>query len=612
MKNALEWTLIIGLIAVSGTILLFPSANSEATISPTLFQLNTTTDQNTLTTLDTFGTNIRFDMLVTDQFFSPLSGVLIGIIPSYNPTKIGSVISTPQGNASYTDTHVPPGVHKYRLIGSKVGYQNGYMEKNIVIPSGHLVNVEVFDSAGNPVPDAFLVVNGEEKKRTNPNGKVNLNFFSGTYVLQAKTNNGYICESKTITITTPQSVRFSCPVGNLVVRVFSPDYAPIANAYIQLDQQPSQLTNASGAHFFKNQAFGNHLVTIFLKIKETPETQPKEFFTQTTVNLSEDLVLKEFQLAPNSIQVLDTSTEMLVLSVDSNQSKRLPNDISTENAIVIKGKMNINQSQETPITDPLHSDTCYKKYLLTGEWPTTECSATNTIWIGTDSITQTIKTNPFAYTCGDQKCSQNLGVILTQYIVPPLKEFFTGTDGGRYFRISYTEKGKGQDLEACLNKLGIAKDEIIQHINNKILIPHTPIEKYNQHIGQYRENGLDCSVFYESVAFKESGGTKGCEKSCEPPEKYIRNPPISYPSFIPTEHLDDWVERIIRHNNVENGWPTLDRFKPFSDIGIIIVEGAGVAAGALILWEATKPVRCLLAAFLAPETIGGSVVLCVS
>jgi len=155
------------------------------------------------------------------------------------------------------------------------------------------------------------------------------------------------------------------------------------------------------------------------------------------------------------------------------------------------------------------------------------------------------------------------------------------------------------------------ENQIISHINNAVLVPGTRTVKYNQHIGRFKENGQDCTVFYEAAEFLRTNGAKGCEKSCEkPPKEYIKNPPVPYPSIIPSNELGEWIDKVIKHNDIEQGWPSLQGFNPFLNIGVIAPAVAGGAIGAFILWEAAKPLRCIIAILLAPYALGGSIAIC--
>lgn len=80
---------------------------------------------------------------------------------------------------------------------------------------------------------------------------------------------------------------------------------------------------------------------------------------------------------------------------------------------------------------------------------------------------------------------------------------------------------------------------------------------------------------------------------------------------MPSKELSEWINEAIKHNHVEDGWHSLEGFNPFLNIGVIAPTVAGAGIGAFILWEAAKPLRCIIAALLVPYTIGGSVALCV-
>lgn len=76
---------------------------------------------------------IRFSIQTTNTVGIPLSDVLVGVIPSYDPNRFGSVVTGSDGTALYSDVAPPVGAHSYRFIASKVGYKNGYLEKTVVI-----------------------------------------------------------------------------------------------------------------------------------------------------------------------------------------------------------------------------------------------------------------------------------------------------------------------------------------------------------------------------------------------------------------------------------------------------------------------------------------------
>ena len=533
---------------------------------------------------------INFSVTAFDEFSEMLSDVGIGVIDPLQNVSFFNVIPVFPWNYSTTATQT--GSKEFKFSAFKTGFEPDYKKVNLMVESLPSIKVLVQDSQENSIENAKVFLDNELIGTTNSNGTKNIPDVSkGPHAIEVQCANNKTCGTKSVVAVSGENpANFTCNCGgDLVVQVFSPDESPISNVYVQLDDMPAQLTNASGAFYFKNLSHRTYDVKIFLSIKETPDQNFNSFETNAQVTVDSDYQLHEFVLTTTSFNSLELDENKQVLILNKAFSSQDMN--FSEIAKVIKGKLTF--GLEEPLIQENTQDTCRIQYVTTGIWPT-ECE-TQTTWIGEESLTTTTDSQPTPFNCNYSKCIEDTSMIISSYIYDPIWTKFS--DGlNQYTRTTYTEKGapKSKFFEECLEQQGITS-KITRHINN-IIYDEWGNELYNQHIGNYKENGQECTVYYEPH-------TRACKKSCEKsPKDYIRNPPTYYPCLIPDRILDE----TIRYNNVENGWPYLEQHNPFTDVGTITT----VAVTGFLLWEATKPIRCLISLPFIPATGGGSLIVC--
>jgi len=536
---------------------------------------------------------IQFSFNVKDNAANNVQGAFIGLI-----LQDGSTATAPNtdssGNSTYSMTAAGEGVQKFMAITFKEGYKNASTETSITVKEKPKTVVEVMGTDQLPVPGATVYVNGQASATTGPTGRATIATPPGTNTIEVESE-GQRCGSRSVVGTGSQNIVCE-QKGDLVVRLLSPDGSPIANAYIQIDGKQTATTNASGAHYYKGINYGTHNISIFVSIKEAPELDYEDFTasTQTTVNSS--YLLKEFILTTSGIQPTATAAEneeVLTLENFEIETATITRQEFTEKGAVIKGKINTDAStfNRQQAATPTMNDPCIEGYQRTGSWPT-ECQE-NQIWVATDALIDNINTTPTAMDCMDAKCMMNTAVILSPKIFGPFSRPFW-FDGSQFVRTTYTEPGLGPLNKPphipswCLEKFGLARGNIINHINNKIYFGG--VEKYNGHIAKYQKGGKECTLFYEPHTGR-CEADEGCEKE---PKDYIRRPGAGYPMWVP----DEIIEETINKNQVQNGWPTITNYDPYKSLTIAPVEGAilGLSAAVIIygIWLVGK---CTIAAF---------------
>ena len=256
-----------------------------------------------------YGEAVEFLLNTKDWFFSPIANVLIGIIPKYNPAKKTTAITDSSGNTEYSDSEAPIGKQKYTFIGSKAGYRQGFTEKTVTIEALNNLTVNVRNFDGQPIKNADVWIEGEQKATTNTQGNANLQLGDGDYEIKIKCPNGTSCTTKQTNLSRNKTMNFECDCSlSLRVDTDNIQNVPLANVYIYIDGEEKGITNAFGFLLVKEMGHGNHEVTTYYKVSE--EEGGQTYYQTKNILVENNPSTLEFELDPsNSIQYSEITPE---------------------------------------------------------------------------------------------------------------------------------------------------------------------------------------------------------------------------------------------------------------------------------------------------------------
>ncbi|MBI4044208.1 MAG: hypothetical protein HY392_00700 [Candidatus Diapherotrites archaeon] len=202
--------------------------------------------------------------LITDRYYTPVSGALVGVNRPYDPQPLSDTTND-QGNASFLDDRVPAGSHNFQFIGSKIGYNYGEAWKRVTVEPQQ-VQIAVRDNLGHSVWHAEVLLEGVSKGFTDNEGRLTVQVEEQVNTFQVKNTNGIDCGYRTVKIG--EQANFICS-GNPVLRVEVDNNhsLPLANVVVALDGNFVDFTTVFG-YTVSTAPSGEHLVEIYYKFDE--------------------------------------------------------------------------------------------------------------------------------------------------------------------------------------------------------------------------------------------------------------------------------------------------------------------------------------------------------
>ncbi|MBI4045046.1 MAG: hypothetical protein HY392_05035 [Candidatus Diapherotrites archaeon] len=248
--------------------------------------------------------------LITDRYYAPVSGALVGVNRPYNSQPLSDTTND-QGNASFLDDRVPAGSHNFQFIGSKIGYNYGEAWKRVTVEPQQ-VYTAVRDNLGNPVWHAEILLEGVSKGFTDNQGKLAIQVTEQVNTLEAKNTDGIHCGYKTIRIG--EQANFICAENPVLrVDVDNNESMPVVNVVVAVDGNFVDYTNVFG--FTKSTiSSGEHLLEIYYKFND--DENGDVFRQRRNIQINEAETVVEFLILEDNGEKVENLEELYLTGAD--------------------------------------------------------------------------------------------------------------------------------------------------------------------------------------------------------------------------------------------------------------------------------------------------------